>query len=223
MKKIILATVAAIFTTIAANAQYGHGTWSIQPKIGIGAASITNMEQMKIEGTNLSNELSPAASLGAEFEYQDNERFSIAIGAEFAMQGCAWEKYRMNGTKYTDIRMELTYLNVPIVANFYAAPGLALKAGFQFGVLTNADFIMSAEGENNGYETTVETRTNLKKDFEDFDISIPIGISYEFKNHMIIDARYKLGLTDITKNNDLDSQTNKNSVFTLTVGYKFDL
>lgn len=224
MKKFLFATIAAIFTTMNANAQYEPGTWTLQPKIGIGTSSITNMEQMTIEGKNVSNEHSPAVSLGAEFEYQESDRFSIAIGADFSMQGTAWEKCRISGTKrYTDIRMELTYINIPVVANFYAAPGLALKAGFQFSYLTNADFVLTAEGLNNGYETTVESRSDMKEDFENFDLSIPIGISYELNNHLVIDARYKLGLLNISTDSSFDSQTNKNSVFMMTVGYKFSL
>ena len=49
------------------------------------------------------------------------------------------------------------------------------------------------------------------------------GLSYEFDNHVVIDARYVFGLTNI---NVLDLETEKkmkNSVFMLTVGYKIDL
>ena len=50
-----------------------------------------------------------------------------------------------------------------------------------------------------------------------FDLSIPLGLSYEFSD-FVIDARYNLGLTKIAE--DMDG---KNSVIMLTVGYKISL
>ncbi len=49
------------------------------------------------------------------------------------------------------------------------------------------------------------------------DFSIPVGLSYEYNNFQL-DARYKWGLTKVFEN----SKT-KNSVFQITLGYKFDL
>ena len=51
------------------------------------------------------------------------------------------------------------------------------------------------------------------------DISIPLGLSYEFDD-IVIDARYNLGLTKID-DNDLGKV--KNGVIMLTVGYKIPL
>ena len=52
-----------------------------------------------------------------------------------------------------------------------------------------------------------------------FDVAIPVGISYEYEN-VVLDARYHFGLTTVFKSG-LWSSTN--SVFSITVGYKFDL
>ena len=48
---------------------------------------------------------------------------------------------------------------------------------------------------------------------------IPVGVSYQFKEPIVIDARYQIGLTKLI----LGANSSKNSVFTLTVGYKFCL
>lgn len=53
-------------------------------------------------------------------------------------------------------------------------------------------------------------------DFKSFDLSIPLGLSYEISD-FVIDARYNLGLTKIIDNGDAK---NKNSVIQITVGYK---
>ena len=51
------------------------------------------------------------------------------------------------------------------------------------------------------------------------DISIPLGVSYEISD-FVIDARYNLGLTKI---NDAGSNSSKNSVIMVTLGYKIPL
>ena len=50
-----------------------------------------------------------------------------------------------------------------------------------------------------------------------FDLSIPVGLSYEYKN-VCLDARYNYGLTNFEK-----GYNQKNSVFQITLGYKFGL
>ena len=131
----------------------------------------------------------------------------------------------MQGTKakdnplMQDFSWTTTYLNIPILANYYIVKGLAIKAGIQPG------FLLSSKAkyqENKGglwvdFENT--STDNMKK----FDLSIPMGLSYEFSN-FVIDARYNLGLMKIAK--DSESFTDgdaKNSVIMLTVGYKIPL
>ena len=62
-------------------------------------------------------------------------------------------------------------------------------------------------------------------DFKDackkFDVSIPVGVSYQFKAPVTLDLRYNIGLTKVNKESaDKDL---KNNVVQLTVGYKFAL
>ena len=71
---------------------------------------------------------------------------------------------------------------------------------------------------NGNIETTGSI--DIKDECNTFDFSIPVGVSYEFDNHIVIDARYNIGITNINKGGDV---TNRNSVFLATVGYKFRL
>lgn len=102
----------------------------------------------------------------------------------------------MQGAKADDETSKLDYINIPILANVYVTKGLAVKLGIQpaFNVNSKADV-----------------------DAKSFDFSIPVGLSYEFSN-VVLDARYNWGLTKIFENGD-----SKNSVFQITLGYKFDL
>ena len=113
----------------------------------------------------------------------------------------------MQGAKYDKATTKLDYINIPILANVYVAPGFAVKLGLQPGFNVNS----KAKAKSNG--VAVEADIDAKT----VDLSIPIGLSYEF-NNFVIDGRYNWGLTKVYKNDDC-----KNSVFQITLGYKFDL
>ena len=111
-----------------------------------------------------------------------------------------------------DYSSTITYINVSILANYYIIPGLAIKAGIQPGFLVSQKTKGSEfyDGRWDDFENT--DTDNMKK----VDISIPVGLSYEFSN-IVIDARYNLGLTKIL---DVEHVDSKNSVFMFTLGYK---
>ena len=68
-----------------------------------------------------------------------------------------------------------------------------------------------------------ESIENTSKDgLKKFDLSIPLGLSYEIAD-FVIDARYNLGLTKVIDQNENISNGAKNSVIMLTVGYKIPL
>jgi len=64
---------------------------------------------------------------------------------------------------------------------------------------------------------------NYLDDCNTIDLSIPFGLSYEFDGHVVLDARYMLGLTNVNKDELIADRKMKNSIFMLTVGYKIDL
>ena len=84
--------------------------------------------------------------------------------------------------------------------------GLAVKLGVQPG------FNVSNKIKQNNLDA-------FKNPFkaQSVDVSIPVGVSYEY-NNIQLDARYNWGIRKAYKNFDA-----KNSVFQITLGYKFDL
>ena len=229
MKKLMMMAVAAFMATVNANAQFEAGTWSIQPMIGGGAATMTNADNLVISGSKeLKNQLTAAALWGAEVEYQITDNISAAAGLNYTIQGTGWDDYNDGDNKFKDIHAELGYIKVPLVANFYFAKGFAIKAGIQPG------FLLSANAKIDGVGNTLSEDRDIKDACNSFDLSIPLGLSYE-TDKVVIDARYNLGLTKINKSkediqnlglNNLfnkDYDDCKNSVIQVTIGYKFDL
>jgi hypothetical protein len=135
---------------------------------------------------------------GAEFEFQATDMVSISAGA----------LYSMLGTKYNSVTYKNDYINVPILANVYVAKGLAVKLGVQPGFNVNSKSLI---------KTAVGNLSQQESDVKSVDFSIPVGLSYEF-NNFVIDGRYNFGLTKV-----YDGSDSKNSVFQITLGYRFDL
>ena len=138
---------------------------------------------------------------GLETEYQATDIFALSAGVLYSMQGCKYDNDKVKTTS------KLDYINIPIMANVYVAKGLAVKLGVQPAFNVNSEVKFS-----NG-----NSSVSKDADVKSFDFSIPVGISYEYSN-VVLDARYNWGLTKV-----VDGSDSKNSVFQITLGYKFDL
>jgi hypothetical protein len=103
------------------------------------------------------------------------------------------------------------------MAQYYVIPGLAIKAGVQPGFLVRAK--NKYDYENGGI--AIHTDADIKDACNKVDLSIPVGISYEYKS-FVLDARYNIGLTKVYKS-DYSDKSCRNSVFAITLGYKFAL
>ena len=190
---------AMMVATLSASAQEVEvGQFYLKPMVGATMAKVTGGDmKMKVGLVG-----------GAEVGVKVAEPFDVTAGLLFMMQGGKGKDSEFTKNASTT----LTYLNVPIMAHVYVLPGLALKAGVQPGFLltSKAKWSDTESGKWVDYDTT--SKDGLNK----FDLSIPMGISYEFSN-FIIDARYNLGLTKVMKD---PAPSSKNSVIMLTVGYK---
>lgn len=189
MKKII-AIVALMISSVATFAQQSVGTISIQPKVGLNITDLT-----KAEGSDPRF----GVAAGAEFMYQASDILGVSFGALYSMQGC----------KNEGMTAKLDYINIPILANVYVAKGLAVKLGLQPG------FNISSKISKDGVTVDADKIDGLSANT--IDLSMPIGLSYEFSN-FVVEGRYNWGLTKVWKDGEA-----KNSVFQITLGYKFDL
>lgn len=222
MKKIVM-MCALLVTSLSASAQYDPGTWSMQVKFGFGASHLTNMEKIPLSDSNADAQFKGASMIGVDFLYQATNWFGIQSGIDFWWQGSGWEDFVEDNVKYEDNKFELNYVAVPVLANFYVAKGLALKSGVQLGYMVNADVEMTAKAKVDGYKVTNITSIDVEDDCKKFDVSIPVGISYETSSDWIFGAQYNIGLTKVNKESYEGEKDCKNGVFMFTVGWKFKL
>lgn len=206
MKK-LLTLMALIAISLSAQAQHEEGDVTIQPKVGITISNITDGDKSKV---NL--------AYGVEFERFFTDQFSASLGVVFTDQGCKYDIYSADGAGNVsdDMKLDIYYGTLPIMANYYVLPGLALKAGIQ------PAFRVKARIEQNGNKIDLDNAIDAMYDGNDnklntFDLSIPVGLSYEYA-HITVDARYNFGVTKLISNADKGIY---NKVFIMTLGYKF--
>ena len=185
---------AMVLSSVGAFAQYSAGDITIQPKIGLNVASV---------GGDVDGDYKAGLVVGAELQYQLTDKVGLAGGLLYSMQGAKSKSVTIDGDEFGGDDIEIGgekwnpgYLNIPLTVNYYVVNGLALKAGVQPGFMIAKD---DAEEVNT------------------FDFSIPVGISYEYMN-ICLDARYNIGCTKVWKD-----VKGCNSVFQITLGYKFKL
>lgn len=194
MKKMFLAA-AMMLASVATFAQNAVGQITIQPKVGLNIANVTDADDVDAR---------IGLAAGAEFEYGVTDMIGVSAGLVYSMQGYKFSEGNVDTT------VKLDYLNVPILANVYVAPGLAVKLGVQPG------FKLSSKTKIEGSGVSIEGDSD-DDGVKGFDLAIPVGVSYQYQN-IVLDARYNWGVTKV-----YDGGDSKNSVFQITLGYKFSL
>lgn len=207
MKKIFV-LFALMALTVAAKAQHEEEESVIQPRVGMTFSTITGEDGAKMK---------PNVTYGFEYEYFVNDEFSLAAGLMFTNQGFKADNYlELPGSANVSVKMDSYYTTVPITINYYLFEGLAIKAGLQpaFRVKTN----IKVDDVKKDLDDALELLfPNKEVELSKFDLSIPVGLSYEFQN-VTLDVRYNYGLINVFRHVD---QSSHNSVLSATLGYKF--
>lgn len=155
---------------------------------------------------------------GLEVEYQFHHRWSVALGALYSTGGA---KISENADNMT-IKSDRIYF--PLTAKCYVWRGLSLSAGVAPTIVVNSVFDFRGNGVSVGVKSGKISRS--------FDVSIPIGLSYEYRN-VVAGASAYFGLCPLFKKNsyiegngirlDLGDAKINNYAVMISLGYKFKL
>ena len=214
MKKLLL-LVALMAVTLSAQAQHEQGDITIQPRVGFTISNITDGDKSKL---NL--------AYGVDFERFFTDQFSLSLGLMFTNQGCKYDIIYYEptnlggsssiGSSSNTMKLNIYYGSLPIMANYYVLPGLAIKAGVQ------PAFRVKAKIESGDTKLDLDNMIDMLfagegNKLNTFDLSIPVGLSYEIIG-ITADIRYNFGVTKLISNTDKGIY---NKVFMVTLGYKF--
>ncbi len=187
MKRIFFAS-AALLVTVFASAQNSNVHFGL--KAGLNVASV-NVEN----GTDLDSKAS--FHVGGLAHIHVSPHFAVQPELVFSGQG---------GEANNNVKLNLGYVNVPVMFQYMTGTGFRLEAGPQLG------FMLSAKTKSGN--TTVDVKDNYKT----VDFGLGLGAGYKFMDSGFgIDARYNFGISSFNEGTtDL-----QNRVFQVGVFYQF--
>lgn len=236
MKKLVIIMLALLAISQNSTAQTFGGETKIFPMVGLTLSKMNNDIILTNLGNGQAGEIKPkykfGITAGAEVRHRfNNNDFGFSLGLLYSMYGTKYSDHTyINEHSYgkvTNSKQTLHYLTIPIMAIYYFGnSGISVKAGVQAG------YLLSAKGSNDFENGTIENgqyipdaeksgeASNTSTDiFKRFDIGIPVGVTYEYKN-ISIDLRYLFGLKNLYKYYD---ERIRNRSFSLTIGYGFTI
>lgn len=202
MKKVLLSAVAVMaFMSVSAQ----------ETKFGVKAG---------VNLSTLTGDAEDAKSLvgfhvGGFAEFKLTDKFSIQPEILYSTQGAKSEGSGL-GFSFED-KTHLSYLNIPVMAKYYVAEKFSLEAGPQIGFLLSAK--AKSEGSFDGESFSEDV--DVKDGYESIDFGVNFGAGYDFTENLSVGLRYNLGLSNIAKVEDGENYKINNSVFSVSVGYKF--
>lgn len=192
MKKVIL-LMAGIAMFSAASAQLKYGA-----KAGLNLANIA--------GDMPNTKMKIGFHLGGFAKIPVAESFTVQPELLLSTQGTKTE-FSYEGIE-SDSKLNLTYINIPVMAQYNHESGFFAETGPQFG------FLVSAKSK------TDEGKVDAKDGLKTFDMGWGIGAGYLTKSNFGFNARFNFGLSNIAKTEEGDGDGKaKNSVIQVGVFY----
>jgi hypothetical protein len=136
--------------------------------------------------------------LGGLAHIHITRHFALQPELVFSMQGGEDESENM--------KLKLNYINIPVLVQYMTNEGFRLQTGPQWGILTSAK---SKFGD---------VEIDADDDVSTADFSWVFGAGYLFRSGFGIDARYNLGISNISDDESFEA---RNRVFQVGVFYQF--
>lgn len=218
MKKLLLTAAVAVLG-ISANAQ----EFRFGPKVGFAMSTIKLDEKQDDLGAR---KMDPKYTfyIGGMAEYKLSDKFALQGEVLYSPLGAKEKIDGINaGGLFVGEQTKITFgtLLVPVSAKYFITEGLSVAGGVNVGIILTAKqktvmgsdlFEMEVEGEDtkNG---------DIKKDIKTLNLAPFLGVEYALENGLFFDARYSLGVSNLS--NDNSGGTVKNSFAQVGVGFKF--
>lgn len=194
MKKILVLLLCAWILQSCANIQTA-GVKDARVLAAMGAADVHG-----------SKSWSPkiAGMVGAEVKpLMFSEKSSVIAGLGISFQGASYKEDMYSG------KVNMTYLNIPLLYTYESNGGFYGEAGLQPGILLSAKD--KFDGGSANYRDYMKT----------FDLGLPVGAGYNINDNLSVGARATFGLLNID-NSGYDVKDN-NFLLTGVVRYRINL
>ena len=179
MKKVTMvlsvAVISFLFSTVSAQQAIGI-------KGGVNIASLSGFEgRSRI-----------SAHGGVFLHHTINKNWCFQPELLYSGEG---QRYTSGGVERT---LALSYLQLPLMIQYYPAPQVYFEAGPQFGLL------LSAQDKVDDFEEQI----NAKDDFTQAQVALGLGMGYKASEQLILYGRYNFGLTDVSRFDNIVDHSN---------------
>lgn len=134
--------------------------------------------------------------IGGLAEFKITEKISLQPELLYSRQGSEAEN---------SVKIKVDYLAIPLMAKYYVTEKFSLEAGPQLSFLVN-----------DKAEFNDSSIPDADVDASSFDFGLNIGFAYNINSNLFAQIRYNYSITTVVENPDI-----KNSVFQISMGYKF--
>ncbi|MBV4202603.1 PorT family protein [Bacteroides salyersiae] len=156
--------------------------------------------------------------LGVFMNYRINNIIDFQPEINYAQKGYKWSidytTFPNDISKKIRINFKYNFIEIPALFKFFIGQNFNISIGPQLDLCLNRKIAVK-EGEE-----VVNEGQNGKGYYPGYhrvSLSLTGGIGYDFKNGIMLSARYSNGLTSIDKDN-MSSRTSRNFLF--AIGYK---
>ncbi|MBK6265286.1 PorT family protein [Marivirga sp. S37H4] len=173
-----------------------------------GALNLSNLYVDDVDDENMK----PGFAVGFYFRKNIADVVSIQPEINYSLKGSQinYNSFLGNG-KY---RFNLSYIEIPVLANFHVGESLYFSAGPYVAALIAAK-VKDVDGDG----TVNSVRELDRDDFNTFDYGVAAGVGFDFSGGTA-GVRYNYGLNEVAPNND-GLENGKNSVLQFFVGFAF--
>ncbi len=176
---------------------------------------------------SLDTKMRASYAVGIFGEYYFTDKLGVSLEVMYSEQG--GQTYAREQTDGSDgyrerTHLGLNYINVPLFVQYKVMDRLVVKAGFQYGFLTRALW-----HERDRTRITTSTLDQRYYNVEEYDIAVPVGVTYSFNSGIFVEARYTYGFKDVTIDYEGEGAETfnsnwpdyRNNTIMIGVGYKF--
>lgn len=180
-----------LFTIVAI---FGFSTLLIAQDVDFGVKAGLNISNFT--GGDADRNSLTSFHVGAIAEVKLSDKFSLQPELLYSRQG----------SEANDaVKVKVDYLAIPLMAKYCLSEKFSLEFGPQMS------FLIDDKAEFND-----SSIPDAETDAASFDFGLNAGVGFNITDNLFAQARYNYGITTVVENPDI-----KNSVFQLSLGYKF--
>ena len=162
-------------------------------------------------------------------EYKITPQFALQPELLYSLEGAKAKMDFREGEFFfsSEEKIKLGYINLPVMLKYYATPAFSLQAGPQIGFLVSAENDYDIVSNFEDFEFNESGTEDIKDELKKISIGLNFGLGYDISSSLFVQARYHLGLSDISDYDDQDDEFEvdfekiKNQSFQVSLGYKF--